>query len=143
MRTDLFDFELPDDLIALHPASPRDAARLLVVRPGDGLADAWVRNLSDLLQPGDALVVNDTRVIMAELEGIRTREDGSVARIHANLLQRLDDSRWLALARPAKRLKEGSSQRRASGSPNQSAKILQTKAGESKRELPTGTSLNR
>ncbi len=107
MRTDLFDFELPDDLIALHPASPRDAARLLVVKPDEGLADRHVRDLPDLLQPGDALVVNDTRVIMAELQGTRTREDGAVARIHANLLQRLDDNRWLALARPGKRLKVG------------------------------------
>ena len=107
MRTDLFDFELPDDLIALHPASPRDAARLLVVRPGEGLADRHVRDLPDLLRPGDALVVNDTRVIMAELEGTRTREDGAVARIHANLLQRLDDNRWLALTRPGKRLRVG------------------------------------
>lgn len=107
MRTDLFDFELPEELIALHPASPRDAARLLVVRPNEGLFDHHVRDLPDLLHPGDALVVNDTRVIMAELEGIRARDDGSVARIHANLLQRLDDSRWLALARPGKRLKVG------------------------------------
>ncbi|MEZ5925225.1 MAG: tRNA preQ1(34) S-adenosylmethionine ribosyltransferase-isomerase QueA [Hyphomicrobiaceae bacterium] len=107
MRTDLFDFELPDDLIALHPAVPRDAARLLVVRPCRELEDRHVRNLPDLLEPGDALVVNDTRVIMAELAGWRTREDGAVARIHANLLQRLDDDRWLALARPGKRLKVG------------------------------------
>ncbi len=106
MRTDLFDFELPDDLIALHPVSPRDAARLLVVR-GDELANAHVRDLPDLLEPGDALVVNDTRVMMAELSGIRARDDGSVAHIHANLLHRLDDSRWLALARPGKRLKVG------------------------------------
>jgi S-adenosylmethionine:tRNA ribosyltransferase-isomerase len=107
MRTGLFDFELPDELIALHPASPRDAARLLVVRPGVGQSDMSVRDLPNLLGPGDALVVNDTRVIMAELSGTRTREDGPVARIHANLLQRLDDSRWLALARPGKRLKVG------------------------------------
>ncbi len=107
MRTCLFDFELPDDLIALYPASPRDAARLLVVRQGESLDDRHVRDLPDLLRPGDALVVNDTRVIMAELSGTRTREDGAVARIHANLLQRLDDSRWLALARPGKRLKAG------------------------------------
>ena len=106
MRTDLFDFELPDDLIALHPVSPRDAARLLVVRGGE-FADAHVRDLPDLLEPGDALVVNDTRVMMAELSGIRARDDGSVAHIHANLLHRLDDSRWLALARPGKRLKVG------------------------------------
>jgi S-adenosylmethionine:tRNA ribosyltransferase-isomerase len=106
MRTDLFDFELPDALIALHPASPRDAARLLVVAGGD-MTGHHVRDLPDLLRPGDVLVVNDTRVIMAELAGTRTRTDGVAARIHANLLQRLDGSRWLALARPAKRLEPG------------------------------------
>jgi S-adenosylmethionine:tRNA ribosyltransferase-isomerase len=107
MRTDLFDFDLPDELIALRPASPRDAARLLVIRPGERPVDRHVRDLPDLLSPGDALVVNDTRVLMADLDGIRTRADGAVAHIHANLLKRLDDSRWQALARPAKRLKVG------------------------------------
>ena len=71
MRTDLFDFDLPPERIALRPASPRDAARLLVVRPGDApeLEDRGVRDLPDLLRPGDALVVNDTRVIPARLPG--------------------------------------------------------------------------
>ena len=55
MRVDLFDFELPPDRIALRPAAPRDAARLLVVRPGESLADARIRDLPDLLRPGDAL----------------------------------------------------------------------------------------
>jgi len=73
MRTALFDFELPPDRIALRPISPRDAARLLVVRPGETpeLADRGVRDLPDLLRPGDALVVNDTRVIPARLVGRR------------------------------------------------------------------------
>ena len=74
MRTDLFDFELPEDRIALHPASPRDAARLLVVRPGDA---AWTTascaTCRSCLRPGDALVFNDTRVIPAALEGVRRR----------------------------------------------------------------------
>ena len=61
MRTDLFDFDLPPERIALRPAVPRDAARLLVVRPGGALEDRGVRDLPDLLNPGDALVVNDTR----------------------------------------------------------------------------------
>jgi S-adenosylmethionine:tRNA ribosyltransferase-isomerase len=67
MRTALFDFELPPDRIALRPISPRDAARLLVVRPGETpeLADRAVRDLPDLLRPGDAVVVNDTKVIAA------------------------------------------------------------------------------
>ena len=60
MRTDLFDFELPPANIALRPASPRDSARLLVVRPGDALADRGIADLPLLLEPGDQLVVNDT-----------------------------------------------------------------------------------
>ena len=111
MRTDLFDFDLPDAAIALAPASPRDAARLLVVRPpsttgAPSLEDRTVRNLPDLLRPGDALVFNDTRVIRAALEGKRLRGDNR-ARISFNLHRRVDESRWRAFARPAKRLARG------------------------------------
>lgn len=118
MRTDLFDFELPDDRIALRPASPRDSARMLVVRPPYRIAtqEGWtsppvfedrrVRDLPDLLEPGDALVVNDTRVVAAALSGTRTR-DGNIASIDFNLIKRVDDSRWRAFARPAKRLQIG------------------------------------
>jgi S-adenosylmethionine:tRNA ribosyltransferase-isomerase len=106
MRTDLFDFDLPDELIALHPVSPRDAARLLVVRPGAPLAGARVSDLPDLLCPGDTVVMNDTRVIMAELEGVRER-DNARARVSVNLHQRIDACRWRAFARPAKRLRPG------------------------------------
>src|SRR3977135_3928618 len=73
MRTEAFDFELPPGRIALRPASPRDAARLLVVRPGAAasLEDRGVRALPELRNPGDALVVNDTKVIAARLAGRR------------------------------------------------------------------------
>ena len=67
MRTDLFDFDLPPERIALRPARPRDAARLLVVRPGAPFEDRVVRDLPELLRAGDQLVVNDTRVIPASL----------------------------------------------------------------------------
>ena len=106
MRTDLFEFELPEDRIALHPVAPRDAARLLVVRPGAPFEDRVVRDLPQLLRPGDALVFNDTRVIPAALEGVRRRGDVE-AHISVTLIERIDKSRWRALARPAKRLKEG------------------------------------
>ena len=153
MRTDLFDFELPEHLIALRPVEPRDAARLLVVRRsspsprslhangervgvrgdnkfgsqqsaapqpdplplasagrwGEGIApfqDHHVRDLAGLLRPGDALVVNDTKVIPAALEGTR-RRDATTAHVAFNLIKRVDDSRWRAFARPAKRLAVG------------------------------------
>ncbi|MFA5951169.1 MAG: tRNA preQ1(34) S-adenosylmethionine ribosyltransferase-isomerase QueA [Hyphomicrobium sp.] len=108
MRTDIFDFELPDDRIALTPMSPRDCARLLVVRPGETppLEDRMVRDIVDLLRPGDALVFNDTRVIAAALEGVRMRGE-TASRVTFNLLRRVDESRWRALARPAKRLIPG------------------------------------
>jgi S-adenosylmethionine:tRNA ribosyltransferase-isomerase len=106
MRTDLFDFELPEDRIALHPASPRDAARLLVMRPGVAFEDRIVRELPELLRPGDALVFNDTRVISAALHGVRRRSDLE-AHVSVTLIERCDASRWRALARPAKRLKDG------------------------------------
>ena len=71
MRTDLFDFELPQDRIALRPASPRDSARMLVVQPDAVWRDRIVSDLPQWLEPGDQLVVNDTRVISAQLSGRR------------------------------------------------------------------------
>lgn len=107
MRTDLFDFELPEERIALYPAEPRDAARMLVVDPRAGsMRDRGVRDLPDLLQPGDALVFNDTRVIPAALDGVRVRA-GVPAKVAFNLIKRVDGSRWRAFARPAKRLEAG------------------------------------
>lgn len=102
MRVDLFDFDLPQDLIALRPARPRDAARMLVVQGNEPFADRGVLDLPRLLQPGDVLVFNDTRVIPAQLEGRRGQ-----ARIGATLHKRLDLRRWQAFIRNAKRLKPG------------------------------------
>jgi S-adenosylmethionine:tRNA ribosyltransferase-isomerase len=109
MRTDLFDFDLPADRIALRPAVPRDAARLLVVRPGatPEWDDRNVRDLPDLLRPGDAIVVNDTRVIPARLRGRRLGRGTTEPVIEATLHQRLDGSRWRAFVKPAKRLSPG------------------------------------
>jgi S-adenosylmethionine:tRNA ribosyltransferase-isomerase len=108
MRTDLFDFELPPARIALRPAAPRDAARLLVVRPGGDATfeDRAVRDLPELLRPGDALVVNDTKVIPARLEGRRLGRGPRTA-IEATLHQRIDGSRWRAFVKPARRLAGG------------------------------------
>ena len=109
MRIDLFDFELPPERIALRPSSPRDAARLLVVRPGpsQGLDDCHVRDLPSLLRPGDALVVNDTKVIPARLSGRRIGRGDLEPAIEATLHQRIDGSRWRAFVKPAKRLAPG------------------------------------
>jgi S-adenosylmethionine:tRNA ribosyltransferase-isomerase len=116
MRTDLFDFELPADRIALRPASPRDAARLLVVKP-DGIAapgtsggsfeDCHVRDLPGLLQAGDCLVVNDSKVIAARLRGRRIGRGTTEPAIEATLHKRMDGSHWRAFVKPAKKLELG------------------------------------
>jgi S-adenosylmethionine:tRNA ribosyltransferase-isomerase len=110
LRVDLFDFELPEERIALRPVSPRDAARLLVVRPGAAPEDRIVRDLPDLLRPGDRLVVNDTRVIPAELSGVRERGESAIGFV-ANLHKRAGADAWWAFARPGKRLKIGDAAR--------------------------------
>ncbi|HMF67741.1 MAG TPA: tRNA preQ1(34) S-adenosylmethionine ribosyltransferase-isomerase QueA [Phyllobacterium sp.] len=107
MRVDLFDFDLPEESIALRPAEPRDSARLLLVKADvSEFQDSNVRNLGDLLRAGDALVFNDTKVIPAQLEGFRERE-GVKAQISATLHMRAGPDRWRAFLRPAKRIKEG------------------------------------
>jgi len=126
MRTELFDFDLPADRIALRPASPRDAARLLVVRPGqrgqephppfapvfagtngDVLEDRAIRDLPDLLHRGDALVVNDSKVIAARLRGRRIGRGTAEPAIEATLIKRLDGSRWRAFILGAKKVDVG------------------------------------
>ncbi|KQV27816.1 S-adenosylmethionine:tRNA ribosyltransferase-isomerase [Rhizobium sp. Root1203] len=109
MRVDLFDFDLPDELIALRPAEPRDSARLLVVNPQSEtvLADHHVGDLPSFLRAGDALVFNDTKVIPAQLEGIRNREGAGGQQVSATLHMRMGASRWKAFARPGKRIKIG------------------------------------
>ncbi|WP_029936691.1 tRNA preQ1(34) S-adenosylmethionine ribosyltransferase-isomerase QueA [Sphingomonas sp. UNC305MFCol5.2] len=103
MNVDLFDFELPGERIALRPASPRDSARLLVL-DGAETRDATVRDLPSFLRRGDLLVFNDTRVIPAQLEGLRGE-----ARIGATLHKREGPRRWRAFVRNARRLREGDS----------------------------------
>jgi S-adenosylmethionine:tRNA ribosyltransferase-isomerase len=101
-----FDFDLPDDRIALRPAKPRDSARLLIVSPGAALRDSTVRELPGELRAGDVLVLNDTRVIPARLKGVRHRGDNRVA-VEATLHRRLSAHQWAAFMRPGKRLAEG------------------------------------
>lgn len=102
MRVDLFDFELPPELIALRPVRPRDSARMLVASGNADLQDCAVRDLPALLRAGDVLVFNDTRVIPAQLEGRRGE-----ARIGATLHKRVDLRRWQAFIRNAKRVRSG------------------------------------
>jgi len=102
MRVDELDYPLPEDRIAQYPVEPADAARLLEVRP-DSFRDHGVRDLPELLSPGDLLVFNDTRVIPARLWGCR-----DAVRIEATLHKPAgSDGQWRAFARPAKRLRPG------------------------------------
>jgi S-adenosylmethionine:tRNA ribosyltransferase-isomerase len=109
MRTDLFDFNLPVDRIALRPTSPRDAARLLVVRPGAApeLEDRRVSDLPDLLRPHDCLVVNDSKVIAARLTGRRIGRGSTEPAIEATLHKRIDGSHWRAFILGAKKVQLG------------------------------------
>lgn len=109
MQLSDFDFALPEELIATRPARPRSAARLLVAE-GDRIADRIVADLPGLLQPGDLLVLNDTRVIPARLTGTRSRAsaDGpSEARIEVTLLEPAPGGVWRALAKPLRKLRQG------------------------------------
>ncbi|WP_367714703.1 tRNA preQ1(34) S-adenosylmethionine ribosyltransferase-isomerase QueA [Nitratireductor sp. GISD-1A_MAKvit] len=105
MRVDLFDFDLPEERIALRPANPRDSARLMKVE-GKSFDDHVVRELPGILRPGDALVFNDTKVIPARLGGVRRRGEAQ-ARIEATLHMREGPDRWRAFLKPAKRVNEG------------------------------------
>lgn len=107
MDVGIFDFELPEDLIALRPAEPRDSARLLVVHADGRLQHARVGDLPGFLRRGDCLVVNDTKVIQARLRGIRLREAGPGAKIELLLHRRTAPDRFFAFARPAKKLHPG------------------------------------
>ena len=106
MRVDAFDFELPEERIALRPAVPRESARLLEVRPDGALRDHTVADLPDLLLPGDVLVFNDTKVIPSRLEGVRLRGEAA-ARVQATLHLRTAPDRWWAFVRGARKLGEG------------------------------------
>jgi S-adenosylmethionine:tRNA ribosyltransferase-isomerase len=107
MRVDAFDFELPEERIALRPIAPRDRARLLVVRPPAAFEDRMIGELPGLLDPGDLLVFNDTHVMRAALHGRRLGRGDYEPAISALLFERLDGARWKAFAKPGKRLKEG------------------------------------
>jgi len=107
MKVDLFDFELPPDLIALRPVNPRDAARQLIVPPDGHLVDDLVCNFTSHLRPGDVLVFNDTRVIPARLSGRRTGRGDSQPVVEVTLHQRVSETTWLAFAKPSRKLAIG------------------------------------
>jgi S-adenosylmethionine:tRNA ribosyltransferase-isomerase len=106
MRVAEFDFDLPEERIALRPVEPRDRAHMLVVRPGPDLQDRQVSDLPGFLRPGDVLVFNDTKVIPAQLTGIRERGESTIA-VSATLIERVDESRWWGFAKPGRRLAVG------------------------------------
>lgn len=145
MRVDEFDFELPADSIALRPANPRDSARLLVVGVGhgmqDGMQDAAVSQLSDYLNAGDVLVFNDTKVIPAQLEGLRAPRspDFPPAGVSATLHMRIDGSTWDAFIRPAKKVKVGDKLTFAKDGMTLEARVINRgEAGEVRLEFPLG-----
>ncbi|MBI1209903.1 MAG: tRNA preQ1(34) S-adenosylmethionine ribosyltransferase-isomerase QueA [Alphaproteobacteria bacterium] len=109
MRVSDFDFELPEDLIALRPVAPRDSARLLIVREGSlSFEEAQVRDLPRFLKRDDGLVFNDTRVIPAQLSGVRSARGGSGdAHIDVTLHKRIDPETWAAFAKPGRKLALG------------------------------------
>lgn len=107
MRVDQFDFELPEERIALRPASPRDSARLLVVHPDGSLDHRVVRDLPELLSPADSLVLNDTKVFPARLRGHRTGRGAADPKIEVMLHRRIASDAFLAFARPARKLAAG------------------------------------
>ncbi|MBF0093785.1 MAG: tRNA preQ1(34) S-adenosylmethionine ribosyltransferase-isomerase QueA [Alphaproteobacteria bacterium] len=120
MRVDAFDFDLPRRLIAMRPSAPRDAARLLDLT-GEEVRDRIVRDLPELLAPGDVLVVNDTRVIPARLKGRR----GSAA-VEVTLHREDVPGTWRAFARPARKLLPGD---RIDFSPDFSAGVVERGEG--------------
>lgn len=109
MRVADFDFDLPEELIALRPASPRDSARLLIVREGaTTFEEATVRDLPSFLNAGDVAIFNDTRVIPAQLFGIRpARGDSAEAAIEITLHKREASDAWAAFAKPGRKLVVG------------------------------------
>ncbi len=110
MKVADFDFDLPEDRIALRPARPRDAARMLRVASDGAMSDLGVRDLVSVLAPGDCLVLNDTLTLRAALSGVRPARatgGGGPALVHFNLFERAGDASWRAFARPAKRLRAG------------------------------------
>jgi S-adenosylmethionine:tRNA ribosyltransferase-isomerase len=107
MQVDDFDFDLPESLIALRPAQPRDTARLLHLPAAAGRADKTVGDLPQLLRAGDALVVNTTKVVPARLIGTRLREGGAGAKVEITLTERLGPVDWRCFMKPAKKVKDG------------------------------------
>jgi S-adenosylmethionine:tRNA ribosyltransferase-isomerase len=109
MRVETFDFALPKELVALRPAEPREAARLLVCPAEGALEDRRIGDLPELLRSGDLLVLNDTKVIWAALRAQRPARDagGASVEVSLNLIKREGPACWRALARPGKRLREG------------------------------------
>lgn len=129
MRTDDFDFTLPDGLVALRPAQPRDSARLLVVQADGSLVHTRLRELPDWLKSGDALAFNDSRVIAARLSGVRpARLVGSPpVAVEATLHQRIAPDRFRAFAQPARRLRQGDTLHFVAGL---SATVLERQEGD-------------
>ncbi len=109
MRVDLFDFTLPDEAIALRPASPRDHARLLHIQPSGCFTDQHVFDLAEIFKPGDVLVINETKVFPSALKAKRPARPiggGGDVTLSLNLHKKVDDQSWRVFIKPAKRVRE-------------------------------------
>ncbi len=107
MRVEAFDFNLPEENIALRPASPRDQARLLYVPLNGAYTHHIVKQLPRFFTAGDLLIINNTKVIPARLEAMRQRPNATGAHIEVTLIEQLQATYWRALIKPAKRVKVG------------------------------------
>ncbi len=128
-----FDFDLPPELIAQTPLEPRDASRLLRLgRSSGGINHAMIRDLPEILQPGDLLVANNSRVLPGRLRGVRSETGGNVELL---LLRNLGDHRWRTLARPARRLRPGELIEILDAEGSRSGQTISVEAGEGDGQL--------
>ena len=104
MKLSDFDFKLPDELIALNPAKPRDSSKLLRVNSSDSFEDTTFSQLTNFLNEGDVLVVNDTKVIPSKIIGFKVNAEKELTKISFTFFENKENGQWKALAKPARKI---------------------------------------
>ena len=104
MKLSDFDFNLPEDLIALNPVKPRDSSKLLRISSSDIYEDTTFDKLTNYLKRGDVLVVNDTRVIPSKIFGYKINAEKELTRISFTFYENRENGQWKALSRPARKI---------------------------------------